>query len=55
METFVAVIRDPINMYSNSGFERFFFRYKFEALSNKKSIQSFCFRNKVSYDFFEKW
>lgn len=42
-------------MYSNSDFERFFLRYKSEALTNKESIQSFCFRNKVPYNLFEKW
>jgi hypothetical protein len=31
-------------MYSNSDFERFFLRYKSEALTNKESIQSFCFK-----------
>lgn len=42
-------------MYSNSDFERFFLRYKSEALTNKESIQSFCFRSKVPYNLFEKW
>lgn len=42
-------------MYSNSDFERFFLRYKSEALTNKESIQSFCFRNKFPYNLFEKW
>ena len=38
METFVAVIRNPINMYSNSDFERFFLRYKSEAFTYLKTI-----------------
>ncbi len=42
-------------MYSNSDFERFFIRYKSEAVTNKESIQSFCLRNKVPYNLFEKW
>lgn len=42
-------------MYSNSDFERFFIRYKSEALRNKESIESFCLRNKVPYNLFEKW
>ena len=44
-----------IKMYSNSDFERFFLRYKSEALMNKESIQAFCLRNKVPYNLFEQW
>ena len=32
-------------MYSNSGFEKFFLRYKPESLTNQKAIQAFCLRN----------
>lgn len=42
-------------MYSNSDFENFFLRYKSEAVISKESIQSFCLRNKVPYNLFEKW
>lgn len=42
-------------MYSNSDFENFFLRYKSEAVTSKESIQSFCLRNKVPYNLFEKW
>lgn len=42
-------------MYSNSDFESFFIRYKSEAVTSKESIQSFCLRNKVPYNLFEKW
>lgn len=42
-------------MYSNSDFERFFLRYKSEALTTKESIQAFCLRNNVPYNLFEKW
>lgn len=41
-------------MYSNSDFERLFLRYKSEAFSSKESIESFCLRNKVPYNLFEK-
>ena len=42
-------------MYSNNDFERFFIRYKAEAISGKESIQTFCLKNKVPYNLFEKW
>ena len=42
-------------MYSNSDFERFFIRYKAEAVPGKESIQTFCLKNKVPYNLFEKW
>lgn len=42
-------------MYSNSDFERLFLRYKSESFSSKESIESFCLRNKVPYNLFEKW
>ena len=42
-------------MYSNSDFENFFLRYKSEAVTSKESIQSFCLRNNVPYNLFEKW
>lgn len=41
-------------MYSNTGFERFFLRYKSESLTSQESIQAFCFRNKVPYNLFER-
>lgn len=42
-------------MYSNSDFERFFIRYKAEAVPAGESLQSFCFRNKLPYNLFDKW
>ena len=42
-------------MQSNNNSEIFFLRYKSEAVTNKDSIRSFCFRNKVPYNLFEKW
>lgn len=42
-------------MYSSSDFERLFIRYKAEALPSGDSILSFCNRNKVPYNLFEKW
>lgn len=42
-------------MYSNSDFERFFVRYKAEAVPVGESMQNFCFRNKLPYNLFEKW
>lgn len=42
-------------MYSSNDFERLFIRYKAEALPSGESILSFCNRNKVPYNLFEKW
>lgn len=42
-------------MYSSEDFERFFIRYKGEAYPKGESIQTFCHRNKVPYNLFEKW
>lgn len=42
-------------MYSSSDFEHFFIRYKAEAVPQGESIQSFCMRNKVPYNLFQKW
>ena len=36
-------------MYSSENFERFFIRYKDEAYSYGKSIQTFCHHNNVPY------
>lgn len=42
-------------MYSHSDFERFFIRYKAEAVPAGESMQNFCFRNKIPYNLFDKW
>lgn len=42
-------------MYSSNDFERLFMRYKAEAVPKGESILSFCNRNKVPYNLFEKW
>lgn len=42
-------------MYKNEDFERFFLRYKSEAYPAGESIQSFCLKNNVAYNLFEKW
>lgn len=42
-------------MYSSEDFERLFIRYKGEAYPKGESIQTFCLRNKVPYNLFEKW
>ena len=55
MQTFVAVIKKRNTMYSSNDFERLFIRYKAEALPRGESILSFCNRNKVPYNLFEKW
>lgn len=55
MQTFVAVIKNRNTMYSSNDFERLFIRYKAEALPRGESILSFCNRNKVPYNLFEKW
>lgn len=55
MQTFVAVITKSNKMYSSNDFELLFIRYKAEALPRGESILSFCNRNKVPYNLFEKW
>lgn len=42
-------------MYKNEDFERFFLRYKAEAYLAGESIQSFCIKNNVAYNLFERW
>ena len=42
-------------MYSSEDFERLFIRYKGEAYLRGESIQTFCHRNNVPYNLFEKW
>ena len=42
-------------MYSSEDLERFYFQYQTEALPNGESLQSFCFKNKVTYKIFQKW
>ena len=42
-------------MYSNEDFENFYVRYKSEALPKGVSIQSWCMKNKVSWNLFNKW
>ncbi len=41
-------------MYSNEDFENFYVRYKAEALPKGVSIQSWCMKNKVSWNLFNK-
>ena len=35
--------------------ERFYFQYQTEALPHGESLQSFCVKNKVPYNIFQKW
>lgn len=42
-------------MYSSEDLERFYFQYQTEALPHGESLQSFCKRNKVPYNIFQKW
>ena len=42
-------------MYSREDLERFYFQYQSEALPHGESIQSFCVKNKVPYNIFQKW
>lgn len=42
-------------MYKNEDFERFFLRYKADAYPAGESIQSFCIKNNVAYNLFERW
>ncbi|WP_455633313.1 hypothetical protein [Parabacteroides sp.] len=42
-------------MYSSEDLERFYFQYQTEALPHGESIQSFCVKNQVPYNIFQKW
>ena len=42
-------------MYSSEDLERFYFQYQTEALPYGESLQSFCLKNKVPYNIFQKW
>ena len=42
-------------MYNREDLERLFIRYKSEAYPKGKSIRTFCHRNNVPYNLFEKW
>lgn len=42
-------------MYSSEDLEIFYFQYQTECLPNGESVQSFCKRNKVPYNIFQKW
>ena len=42
-------------MYSSEDLERFYFQYQSEALPHGESLQSFCVKQKVPYNIFQKW
>ncbi len=42
-------------MYSSEDLERFYFQYQTEALPHGEFLQSFCVKNKVPYNIFQKW
>ena len=42
-------------MYSSEDLERFYCQYQTEALPHGESLQSFCVKNKVPYNIFQKW
>ena len=41
-------------MYSREYLEGFYFQHQTEALPHGESLQSFCIKNKVHYDLFQK-
>ena len=41
-------------MYSSEDLERFYFQYQTEALPHGESLQSFCLKNKVPYNLFDR-
>lgn len=41
--------------YSSEDFERFYLRYKAEAMPRGVSIQAYCSKNKVPFNLFDKW
>ena len=42
-------------MYSSEDLERFYFHTRPRALPHGESLQSFCVKNKVPYNIFQKW
>ena len=42
-------------MYSNEDFENFYIRYKAEGLPRNISVKSWCIKNKVPWNLFNKW
>ena len=42
-------------MYSSKDLERFYIQYQADALPHEESLQSFCVKNKVPYNIFQKW
>lgn len=42
-------------MYSSEDLEMFYFQYQTEALPHGESRQSYCIKNKVPYNIFQKW
>lgn len=53
--TFAIETKNDSIMYSSSDFEHLFIRYKAESVPLGESLQSFCLRNKIPYNLFEKW
>ena len=41
-------------MYSSENLERFYFLYQTEALPHGESVQSYCLKNKIPYNLFQK-
>lgn len=41
-------------MYNSKYLEEFYFQYQTEALSHEESLHSFCVKNKVPYNIFQK-
>lgn len=41
--------------YTSEDFERFYLRYKAEAMPRGVSIQAYCSKNKVPFNLFDKW
>lgn len=41
-------------MYCSEDLERFYFQYQTESLPNGESVESFCRRNQVPYNIFQK-
>ena len=53
---FCAVTKTYRQMtYSNEDFERFYIRYKAEAVGRGETMQAYCSRNKVPFNLFLKW
>lgn len=52
---YLCTVKTNNYVLCSEDFERLFIRYKGKVYPKGESIQTFCLRNKVPYNLFEKW